>query len=116
VKKLNLLTLLFIVVSLSACYYDNEEQLYPNSGSTCDTVNIKYTGSIQLIINAKCATQGCHVAGSQSPDLGDYQKVVSNITRVKVRAIDEKSMPAAGPLSACEINKLTAWINGGTPQ
>jgi PBP1b-binding outer membrane lipoprotein LpoB len=118
-KQLIYLSILSAILFSSSCYYDNKEELYPNTfggTSTCDTTNQKYSTGINTLINNNCATAGCHVTGATSPDLSSYQKVKDNITRVKVRAIDQKTMPAAGPLSVCDINKLTAWINAGMPQ
>lgn len=117
-KKLLYTLVAASAIAISGCYYDKEEELYPNSvgSSSCDTASQTYTTHIKSIIDSKCATSSCHVAGAQSPDLSTYQGVVNNIARVKVRAIDDKTMPSAAPLPACEINKITAWINAGKPQ
>lgn len=117
-KKLLYILVAASTIAISGCYYDKEEELYPNSvgSGSCDTTSQTYTSNIKSIIDSRCATSGCHVAGAQSPDLSTYQGLVNNIARVKVRAIDEKSMPSAAPLPACEINKITAWINAGKPQ
>lgn len=117
-KKITVLTLIAFTLSLvSSCYYDKEETLYPNSSTntSCDTSLAKYSKDVSVIINSKCAVSGCHVAGSQTPDLSSYAALTSsnNITRVQERAINSKTMPAAGPLSACEITKLQLWINNG---
>jgi len=104
---------------LTGCYYDNKEELYPNTfgnNTACDTTNLTYNNGIKALINGNCASAGCHVPGATSPDLSTYTGVVSNITRVKIRAIDQKSMPASAPLPLCELSKLTAGINAGTPQ
>ena len=54
------LSILFSV-SLSSCYYDTEEELYPDSGSsTCDTISVSYATDIVPIVSAKCSTPGCH--------------------------------------------------------
>ncbi|MES2558228.1 MAG: hypothetical protein V4590_00700 [Bacteroidota bacterium] len=104
---------------LTGCYYDNEEELYPNATtsttSTTATTVVSYASDIQPMIAANCASSGCHMAGAQIPDLSDYAKLTNNIARVKVRAIDEKSMPAAAPLSNANIAKLQSWIDAGTP-
>ena len=107
------------VSMLSSCYYDNKEELYPNTYGTkitCDSANLTYTNSIKTLVDAHCASSSCHAAGGTSPDLSSYTNVTNNITRVKARAIDLKTMPASGPLTVCEINKLQAWINAGTPE
>jgi hypothetical protein len=101
---------------LTGCYYDNEEELYPVTSTTSgqnDTIPVTYAGDIAPMIAANCATSGCHVANAQVPDLSDYAKLSANITRVKVRAIDLKTMPASGPLSSANIEKLRKWIDAG---
>lgn len=102
------------IVGLNGCYYDKEDQLYPNL-TGCDSTNVTFSASIQPIISSRCSINGCHVAGAQVPDLSTYTNIVANIARVKVRAMDLKTMPSSGPLSTCEIAKLQKWINAGTP-
>jgi len=109
---------LLLIVSASlvmaGCYYDNEEELYPNSTtSTVVSDSVKYSADIAPLISGNCATSGCHVAGAQVPDLSTYAGLKANIDRVKVRAIDEKTMPAAGPLSNANIARLQKWIDQG---
>lgn len=102
----------------TSCYYDNEEEMYPNTvGTTSSTTpaTVTYNGDIKPLIAARCATSGCHVTNATFPDLSDYDKLKANITRVKVRAIDQRTMPAAGPLSNADIAKLQSWIDAGTP-
>lgn len=101
---------------ISSCYYDKEEELYPNQAGSCDTTGISYSKGISTILNGTCAVSGCHVAGGQIPDLSDYSKVQANSVRVKVRAVDLKTMPPGITLSDCNIKKLDTWIQKGTPQ
>jgi PBP1b-binding outer membrane lipoprotein LpoB len=113
-KKVGSLIMLSIVI-LSGCYYDNEEELYPNQTSTTTPTTVTYSSDIQPLIASNCASSNCHQSGATSPDLSDYTKLTANITRVKVRAIDEKTMPSAGPLSNADIAKLQSWIDARTP-
>ncbi|MFA9213206.1 MAG: hypothetical protein ACEQSR_05090 [Candidatus Methylacidiphilales bacterium] len=116
-KKILLATILLSFVVLSGCYYDKEEELYPNSGSgNCDTTNLTYNSSIKTLINNNCATSGCHVAGGISPDLSNYTLLKASINSVKNRAIDIKNMPRPAGMSACNITKLDNWIKAGTPE
>jgi hypothetical protein len=112
-----LLLLLTVSLAFTGCYYDNEEDLYPASTtsttSITDTTTIKYSTDIQPIISGNCAISSCHVSGAQVPDLSDYAKLKANIDRVQVRAIEQKSMPAAGPLSNANLAKLQKWIDAG---
>jgi uncharacterized membrane protein len=44
----------------------------------------------------------------------DPCSIVALKTRIKIRAVDEGSMPQGGPmLSAAEKAKITDWINAG---
>jgi len=107
-----------IILSLFSCYYDNEQELYPNQfGSTTSTtstpVDVKYGTDIQPLIATRCASPGCHATSGQFPDLTSHAKLVNNLNRVEVRAIVQKSMPASGPLSSADITKLKSWIDAG---
>ena len=39
--------------------------------------------------------------------------IVANKARIKVRAVDESSMPPGNPLSAADKKKITDWIAAG---
>jgi hypothetical protein len=39
--------------------------------------------------------------------------IVANKARIKVRAVDESSMPPGAPLSAADKKKITDWITAG---
>lgn len=100
------------------CYYDNEEELYPNSQpAPNDTTSqaATWTADIKPIMDTRCATNGCHISGQQSPTLQTYDQVFANKTRVKVRACDQKTMPPGNPLNPTDINKINSWINAGAP-
>lgn len=107
-KYVALGSVLFIIQS---CYFDKAEELYPNS--SCNTSSVTYANDVSKIINAKCASAGCHVVGAQLPDLSDFNKVKSSVDRVKARAIIDRTMPPGAPLTPCEIDKLNKWINDG---
>jgi hypothetical protein len=103
---------------LPGCYYDNEEELYPDT--FCDTAIVTWSGTIEPLVQGSCAIPGCHVPGGQSPTLTSY-------TAVKAVADDGKLlgvvvtgmpyfMPPSGKLPACDQNKVQAWIDAGAPQ
>jgi hypothetical protein len=112
--KKHFLLLLFIPLVYTGCYYDNEEELYPQA-PVDTTVVITYSGDIQPLIANNCAIGGCHVAGAQIPDLSDYAKLKANIDRVEARAVnaDPGPMPAAGLMSVANRTKLKTWIDKG---
>jgi hypothetical protein len=124
--KRKLITKLFFfpaaaaLLSLSSCYYDNEEALYPVRGSgECDTTNPTYTLTIQPIIQNNC--QSCHSGGAPSGnlDLTTFDNVVAGINSHNlmghVIGTDYSLMPPSGSLSSCNINQLNSWITKGMP-
>jgi len=115
-KKILYLSITLLTLSLSACYYDTEEEIYPNSfGGNKDTANITYSGSIAPMLASNC--NNCHKAGGISPDLTAYTNVFANKARIKARAIDGNPtpMPTGGLMSLTNRNKLSAWIAAGAP-
>ena len=107
--KVLLSILLFGFIIFTGCYYDKEEQLYPNSGTDCNA-SLTYNTGIKTLIDANCAS--CHKPGGNTPDLTTFALVKSNITIIKLRAITLKNMPSSG-LNSCNFTKLDNWIKAG---
>ena len=115
-KKILYLSITALTLCLSACYYDTEEELYPNSfGENTDTANVTYSGTIAPMLAANC--NFCHKAGGNSPDLTKYTNVFAKKDLVKNRAIDGNPtpMPTGGLMSLTNRNKLATWIAAGAP-
>ena len=114
-------------IGLTGCYYDTEEELYPDSGSTtCDTVSVSYATDIVPIISAKCSTPGCHagVNAAAGIPLETYVGVKEYLDADKARFISSiiwdgnaSNMPkgSSTKISDCNINTIRAWINAGYP-
>lgn len=118
-NRFSLLPLLFVVFVFSGCYYDSEEDLYPNV--TCDTSNVKYSTDVKSIINSNCI--GCHSAAANNGDIqlenhADVLQYANNgrlIGSIK-HASSYVAMPIGAPkLSDCNIAKMEAWVNAGSP-
>jgi len=108
----------FALLAISGCYYDSEEDLYPES-SSCDTNNVTYSASVAPVLSANC--NSCH--GGSAPNgnvkTDNYASVVSNITRIR-GAINHESGFMAMPqdvskLPACDLTKIDIWIRQGMP-
>ncbi len=120
---LSLLGSIFLSISIQSCYNDNEEDLYGSSTTICDTAIGTYTKNVLPILNAQCATTGCHNAttASAGANLSGYATTKSYITNKKnlfIGSIKHTSgfsaMPKGGnKLAACEISKIESWINAG---
>lgn len=109
------LFLLLLTVLASSCYYDKEDELYPNA--PCDTTAaVTFGGSIEPIIQQRCATAGCHAAGSSVGPMTTYAEIRTYCVNSKFqdRVLVQKNMPPSG-LSACDLGKIQRWIDAGYP-
>ena len=115
----------FIISALvvSSCYQRNAEEFYPSnpSGQNCDTTNVTFSGTVQPIINAKCATSGCHNDNSTGYNLSTYGgvKAIANSNQLMnsiLRNGQSKPMPQGEPkLDDCSLVKIQKWVNDGAP-
>lgn len=98
-----------------------------NNNNNCVTTNMTYSNGISAIINAN-GCLGCHGAAPTAPfSLQTYDQVKAKASETRSNnsvlygAVAHLSgftpMPQGGTkLSACEISKIKAWIDGGMPQ
>ncbi|MBC7886563.1 MAG: hypothetical protein H7Z13_01640 [Ferruginibacter sp.] len=117
-RKKNRLVPFIIMASLLAgsCMYDKEELLYPgvNTPPTCATVPASFNADILPLITNNCASPGCHDASASGGRIfQNYNQISGAKDRINIRAVVQKSMPASGPLSPAEINKIKCWIEAG---
>jgi hypothetical protein len=116
-RTTTLLLLALGILAVQGCYYDNEEDLYPNS--FCDTTNVTYANTIDPIIQGKCAIPGCHVLhGDGTGDFtnfGQFSQLVASgrVLRSIKHLPNGIAMPPSGALRACEIRKIEIWIAAG---
>lgn len=109
-----------IVFIVSGCYYDKEELLY---GSNCDTSNVTYSSTITGIINSY-GCLGCHVGANPSGgiNLETYANVKMVVDNGRLygaisHAPGFRPMPdGAAKMNSCDLKKVKAWIDAGTPQ
>lgn len=124
-----------ISISLSACYYDSLEELYPapviipginDSTSTgCDTTKaITYTNDIKPILDGNCgANSPCHQGTSTNSgiDLSNYigaKGIASKLVGAVTWNGTASNMPkgSASKISDCSIGKIKKWVESGTPE
>ncbi|HTX88660.1 MAG TPA: hypothetical protein VMC08_06705 [Bacteroidales bacterium] len=103
----------------SGCYYDNEEDLYPQT--TCDTTHVTYSGSVVPILQSNCYV--CH-----STALANGGVILDTYVGVQVVVQNGKlwgainhfngfyPMPKDSPkLPDCNITVIKKWIDAGSP-
>lgn len=111
-----------IIMSLflvSACYYDVEEDLYPNG--TCDTANMSFAQDIQPVLSANCLA--CHSASQAQGNvvLETHADVLIYANNGKLLGSIRQqagfvAMPQGQPaLSTCTQDRFAAWIADGAP-
>lgn len=116
-----MLILAVVIVLSGGCYYDNEEDLYPNA-TECDTLNITYEATIAPIMANSCNT--CHSgpspsAGIKTDSYGDLAIIANNgrLWGVVSHAQGYSPMPKdQAKLSDCSLTKIGKWINSGLPE
>lgn len=106
---------LIFLTSLSACYYDNEEELYPQEGIPSGTIS--YTANIQPIIASNCAIPTCHVPRGSGIELVTYEQVkaIADNGKLRDRVIVRMDMPQAQALPPNQRQLIQAWIDQGSP-
>jgi hypothetical protein len=116
--RILVISIIMLTLTISGCYYDNEEDLYLGS-NVCDTTNVTYSGSVSPVLAGYCSS--CH--GGSTPQanisIDNYTSVVANISRIR-GAINHESgfspMPqSGGKISVCDLTKIDIWINQGMP-
>ena len=118
------LLVLAFMAAFSGCYADNEEDLYPaNPNTTCDTANVRFSTTVKPIIDANCATAGCH-AGNPAPGGYNFEThagLLATVTNGRLLGTIRhesgySAMPKnMGKLSDCNINQIAAWVGAGAP-
>lgn len=68
---------------------------------------------VKNLVAAKC--QSCHNSTVANGGINfDLQcSIITSKARIKVRAVDEGTMPKSGPLPQSDKDKITNWINAG---
>ena len=107
------------VLMLGSCYYDNMEELYPDSGTGCDTTQITFSGTVMPIMQSHCT--GCHSGSAPAGNIpienyDDVVQMVHNGSLMGSIRFEQgySPMPKGGnKLSDCNITKLEMWIADG---
>jgi hypothetical protein len=119
-KYLSFVTFVTILIFTASCYYDNEEALYPQLSSSCDTSNVTFSGTIAPILANNCLS--CHsnamaASAGNNIRLENYADVQSSKTAISGSINHTGSyspMPKNGAkLKACSITQFDIWVKNG---
>ncbi|HEX5652539.1 MAG TPA: hypothetical protein VFX58_05665 [Chitinophagaceae bacterium] len=116
-----IISLMLVIVVLSSCYYDIEEELYPPVGN-CDAANASYSNMVLPLLQTNSCL-GCHSGPAPSGNI-----LLDGYTNVRTVALSGKlygsishaagfsPMPQGGnKMNACNLSKIKAWIDAGAP-
>ncbi len=117
-----IVTFVTFLLVLGSCYYDNEEALYPQLSTGCDTANVTFSNTITTILSNNCYS--CHsnataaVAGNNIR-LENYADVKANLSAV-IGSVNHSAsfspMPKnGGKLNSCTLSQLDKWNLSGAP-
>lgn len=105
-----------------SCYYDNEEALYPQLNTSCDTTNITFSGTIAVSLSDNCYS--CHsnataTANGNNVPLEDYADVAAKSAAIAGSIKHTGSyvpMPKnGGKVNNCMISQFDIWVRKGMP-
>lgn len=115
----SLILIPFGMLSVTSCYYDNAEELYPQA--TCDTANVSYSTQIVPFLEQAC--NSCHNA--QTPlggiNLEDFNQVKqtgtsgSLVGSMKHEGSYSIMPPSGEKVPECDILIIERWIIDGMP-
>jgi hypothetical protein len=102
---------------IASCYYDNEEALYPSYNTSCDTINVTYSGTIAPLLSNNCTSCHSGSAPSGSITLTSYSNVQalasSGMLMNALTGHGVSLMPPSGTLTVCKKTQFKVWINNG---
>ncbi|MDC1221193.1 cytochrome c [Salibacteraceae bacterium] len=108
-----------MLITISSCEHEPFEPIIEDvivdATTTQDSTTIpSFSLEIQPIIDANCATSGCHASGAQFPPLTNYTEIKDRSDRVKATT-GSGSMPKVGSLTTAQIETIANWVDGGAP-
>jgi hypothetical protein len=122
-KRLQIILLIAFVASVTGCYYDSEEKLYPKLSSPCDDITVNFSNTVTTILQP---CQSCHSNSGAASSGGEIK--LQNYTDVQTYVKNGKlmgainhsngyiAMPQGGvKLPDCEISQLQKWIDANSP-
>lgn len=101
------------LTTLSGCYYDAEDELYPN---VCDVSDLTFQRDVEPLLAQKCGVAGCHVVGGTGNGLFDSFQGVKNKAdngSLRDRVLVTRDMPPSGAITDCELKIIEAWLDAG---
>jgi hypothetical protein len=115
-QKIFLLLLVVAICVLHACSKGKGGNTVPPPPVDCDAIDSRFAIRVMPIVQANCATPGCHATGSvNGPGALTNFSQISNASLSIKNAVSSGRMPKGGSLVVQDKNAILCWVNGGAP-
>ena len=103
---------LFVLLNFMSCVKSDTREEQPPSTPCSGTPGPLFT-AVKTLMTAKCVN--CHNSTTSNGGMNFSVEcnIVTNKARIKVRAVDEGTMPPTGALPQADKTAITNWINAG---
>jgi hypothetical protein len=110
---LSVMAALFLIYSCSKNYGGNTAA---PPEMNCSGIDSHFAAVVLPIIQANCATAGCHASGSSNGPgaLTNFLQISSASVNIK-NAVLSGRMPKGSSLNAQVKNTIICWVNSGAP-
>ena len=107
---------LFLVAAVLGFFYACTKETATKSSDDCSSTPKSFSIDVNPVIQASCASSGCHGAGSNSGPgaLLTYSQVFNARSAIR-SAVSSGRMPKNRSLTTSEKAKIICWIDSGAP-
>jgi len=118
------ITLILAIVSITGCYYDTEERLYPALYDPCADKDVTFSQTVSTILqpclscHSNSAVSRGEGGGTKLENYADIKTLVTNGKLMGSIRHDDGFIPmpqTGGKLPQCQIDQLQKWIDNLTP-
>lgn len=117
--RIGILLSFIVLLCLSGCYYDSEEDLYPSAFSFCDSVNVDFDEDVLPIFETHCNAAGCHNSTAAAANIildtyagADASASNGSLLGSILHESGYSPMPwGREKLNDCQITIITNWVN-----
>jgi hypothetical protein len=118
-KKLLILSVMIVLVTISACSKSDSGTTSGGSGGTgttlnCGTIDSRFSAVVFPIIQNSCGASGCHNAGSANGPgaLTNFTQIKAAAASIKI-SVENGSMPKGSVLTTAQKNAISCWVSSG---
>jgi hypothetical protein len=115
-SKPRLIKKLFLIAGVLGCFYACTKDTATKSSDDCSSTPKSFSTDVNPVIQASCATSGCHGAGSNSGPgaLVTYSQIFNARSAIR-SSVSSGRMPKNRSLTTSEKAKIICWIDSGAP-